>query len=66
MMGDQRKATYAAALQAWRSSWKSAPGRKPIGIAFGLSDAEAEEVEQDGYDTSILPSPLRPAKRVEP
>lgn len=53
---DQRKAAYAAALQMWRSHWKSTIGRKPNPGAFGLSDREATDVERDSYDTSILPT----------
>ena len=56
MQNDQRKATYAAALQLWKDRWKSTPGRKPSSTSFGLSDKEAADVERDGYDTSILPS----------
>jgi hypothetical protein len=55
MQKDQRKATYAAALQLWKDHWKRAPERKPSPTAFGLSDKEAADVERDGYNTSILP-----------
>lgn len=58
---DHRKASYAAALTLWRERMKSAEPFKPMHAAFGLSDAEAAEVERDGYDTDGLPTPLRPA-----
>ena len=56
---DQRKACYAAALGIWRKAG-SVAGRKPNASAFGLDQEEAADVELRGYDTSILPSPLRP------
>lgn len=62
-MNDHRKASYAAALELWRQG----PNKdytlcKPGFQNYGLSYVEAQKVEKEGYDTSILPTPLRPQK----
>ena len=58
---DHRKASYAGALIAWERSELGSEWR-PLHKAFGLTDDEAAEVERDGYDTSCLPTPLRPSE----
>jgi hypothetical protein len=59
-MSDQRKASYQAALTVWRERLQARPEFKPNGSAFGLTEVQANEVEQDGYGLEGLPENLRP------
>lgn len=62
-MNDQRKAAYQSALNAWRTKFPDDPRWKPRREAFGLSEAEAADVEANGASMEGLPAHLRCAAR---